>query len=343
MSENGFQESGVTIVITAYNSERYISRCIESVLSQKWDDMALIVVDDGSTDDTANVVKSYGEKAQLVQLKKNSGPAVGRTVGLMMADTEFVTFIDADDFWEPGFIDTTVNFLQQNKNIVAVNTGYKKIEWSGETFVRPELFKQDQIKYEPDGAIHENFYKFWATYKSTLTGTVMMRTEFAQKTEGQREDLRLTQDLEFWGYLATFGKWAFIPKPLFVTDQAALTAKERLEKFKRRFTFFSTLSLERWTERIYSRLSDEEQINHFNFFTHHIFTTIVFANAYSFKFRKSYKLVKANYDMLEKRGWGKGLRVSYRLGPLFWPIGCILLRLREIGKAYFTGTGCNGK
>ena len=337
MDNSSQQKGGVTVVITAYNSERYISRCIESVLLQDWDNMLLVVVDDGSTDRTARIAESYGEKVRLVRLDKNSGPAVGRTTGLMMADTEFVTFIDADDYWDAGFIATTIEYLQKNEEAIAVNTGYKKIDWSGRSFVRPELCESDRAMYDTGGAIHSNFYKFWASYRSVLTGTVMMRTEFAQKTRGQRSDLRLTQDLEFWGYLATFGKWAFIPVPLFVTDQTAITAKERLAKFKRRFTFFSTLNLERWTERIYARLSDEEEIHYCKLFMHHIFTTIVFANAYSFKFSRSYKLVKANYEMLEKKGWGKGLRVSFKLGPLFWPIGCIMLRLREICKAHYAG------
>ena len=79
-----------TAIITAYNAERYVSRAIESALNQSFGPVHLIVVDDGSSDNTSEVARSYGDSVELIQLEENSGPAVGRTVGLMNCKTEFM-------------------------------------------------------------------------------------------------------------------------------------------------------------------------------------------------------------------------------------------------------------
>ena len=165
------------------------------------------------------------------------------------------------------------------------------------------------------------------------TGTVMMRTDAALKTEGQREDLRLTQDLEFWAYLGTFGRWGFVPKPLFVTDQLAITPKERISKIKRRFMFFRDMEVEDWARRVRPRLNNPESLEGFERVLDRIALTITLANAYTFRFGKSYRLAREHKDDLGS-GLGSVLRLGIRGGPLLWPLVCIALRLREMAKAY---------
>ena len=81
-----------TAIITAYNAERYVSRAIESALNQSFGPLHVIVVDDGSSDKTSEVARSYGDSVELIQLEENSGSAVGRTTGLMNCKTEFMAF-----------------------------------------------------------------------------------------------------------------------------------------------------------------------------------------------------------------------------------------------------------
>jgi glycosyltransferase involved in cell wall biosynthesis len=323
----------VTAVVTAYNAERYISRCIDSALEQSLGAVRVIVVDDGSSDQTARVVTSYGDRVRLIQLESNQGPAVGRTRGLFECVTEYVAFLDADDFWEPTFARETVEFLDTHPDIVAASTGNCKRHWNGGECVRPVLDEQDKDYYGAGGAVCPDFYRFWSKYRAVLTGSVMMRTAMALKTEGQRADLRRTQDLEFWGYLATFGRWAFIPKPLLVTDERALTPRERLGKFKKDFMFFREIEVDDWAKRIRPRLVGRPESQGFEEFLGHIATWVALSNAYSFRFRESYRMAAAWRDRLDP-GLGSVLRRGVGMGPVCWPLVCLALRLRETIKAY---------
>jgi len=325
--------SKVTAVITAYNAGRYISRAIESALGQSFGPVHVIVVDDESSDNTSEVARSYGDSVELIRLEKNSGPAVGRTTGLMNCKTEFMAFLDADDYWMPDFVQETISFLDTNPQIIAVYTGFCVKDWQGREYKMPELDRDDTEYYGDDGAVCPNFYKFWSKYMGIRTGTVMMRTEAALKTEGQRADLRLTQDLEFWAYLGTFGRWGFIPKLLFVGDQLAITPKERISKIKRRYMFFRDIEVEDWARRVRPRLTDPESIEGFQHVLGDIALSITLANAYTFRFRKSYRLTKEHKDGFSP-GLGSVLRLGIIGGPILWPIVCLVLRLREIAKAY---------
>ncbi len=322
-----------TAIITAYNAERYVSRAIESALNQSFGPVHVIVVDDGSSDNTSEVARSYGDRVELIQLEENSGPAVGRTTGLMNCKTEFMAFLDSDDYWMPDFVKETISFLDAHPEAIAVKTSYCKKDWDGKEYYKPILDSDDTEYYGDNGAVCPNFYRCWSKYMGVLTGTVMMRTEVALKTEGQRADLRLTQDLEFWAYLATFGRWGFIPKPLFVTDQLAITPGERLSKIKRRYMFFCNMEVEDWARRVRRRLTDPESLEGFERVLNRIALTITLANAYTFRFKKSYRLAKENKDSLGA-GLGSVLRLGIRGGPLLWPFVCLALRLRESAKVY---------
>ncbi len=323
----------VTVVIAAYNAERFLSRCIESIRGQSFGPIRIIVVDDHSTDRTRDVVASYGEKVTVIPLPSNRGQAWGRTVGLMATKTEYVAFLDADDYWLPTFVETTVRFLEKHPDAVAASTANCKEGWNGERAYRPALTDTDRDYYGQEGAICPNFYEFWAQYNAVLTGSVMMRTELARQTGGQKQELRLTEDLEFWGYLATFGPWGFIPRPLLVTDLRVLTATERLQKFKTRYAFVRDLTVESWSRRIAPRLTDDASVHAFERYLGRIATEIVLANAYTFRFGRSYRLARQWRPQLD-RGLGSVLRYGSRGGPLLWPFVCLAVRAREFMKSY---------
>lgn len=328
------KKNKVTAVITAYNAERYISRALDSVINQKNEECEIIVVNDASTDNTGDVVKRYGNRVKYIELKVNSGPAVGRTKGLFATETEYVAFLDADDYWKEDFASVMKNFLVKHSNLVAANCGYESRGYNGLVKNKPHLDQEDKIYYE-NGNTCTNFFKYWEKYDCVLTGTVLMRTEIAKKTDGQRADLRLTQDLEFWGYLATFGKWGFVPDILFITDEQILKPSERLKKFKKRFSFFKDLSIKSWKKRIEPNIRDPEKVQAFSNYLKNIYTTIAYAKAYTFSFLNSYQFAKNNKAQLKREGWGKALRLGIKLGPAAWPFICIGLRFREIFKAYF--------
>src|SRR5665213_1535655 len=90
----------VSVVIPAYNAELFIARAIDSVLSQTTPVSEIIVIDDGSTDSTLDLVRGYGDKVRLIA-QSNGGPARARNVGVAISSGKYVAFLDADDWWDP--------------------------------------------------------------------------------------------------------------------------------------------------------------------------------------------------------------------------------------------------
>ena len=100
----------VTVVIPAYNAARFLRPAIDSVLAQTFGDVEIVVVDDGSTDDTLRIAQSYGPPVRSIT-QSNEGPSVARNTGLRHAAGEFVAFLDSDDVWAPRFLERVVAAL----------------------------------------------------------------------------------------------------------------------------------------------------------------------------------------------------------------------------------------
>lgn len=241
----------VSVIIPVFNGSLLIKRCLDSVFNQgEVYDLEVIVVDDGSTDNSSDIVRNYTEQVKLLQ-QDNLGPAAARNRGIEIATGKYIAFLDSDDYWGRGFLEATVSFLENNPNAVATSVGQlHKIPGKPDT-VTPSALINPEIFSEP--ILLDDFFKFWATYNHVCTGSVLMRLDAVRQTGGQRSEFRITEDLEFWAYLATFGKWGFIPKVLFVSDGGAVTKKTGwIEKNRNRWT--SAPTVEEWEARIIKRI-----------------------------------------------------------------------------------------
>ena len=88
----------ISCIVPVYNGERYLKEALDSILTQSYRPLEIIVVDDGSTDGTAEVVAGYGERVRYVW-QSNAGPWIARNLGLSATQGEFISFLDADDLW----------------------------------------------------------------------------------------------------------------------------------------------------------------------------------------------------------------------------------------------------
>lgn len=130
----------VTIVIPCYNVSKYIARCIDSLISQSFQQFKVILVDDASTDDTyqqlLQLKATSGLNMSILQNAHNGGPAVSRNRGIMAADTKYITFCDSDDWYELDFLETMVELLEGNAADIAF-CGYKIVDENGDSQSRP--------------------------------------------------------------------------------------------------------------------------------------------------------------------------------------------------------------
>ena len=105
----------LSVIIPAYNVERTLRRCLESVLSQSAEDMEVIIVDDGSTDGTAEICDEYdGRNGIRVVHQKNAGLSEARNAGLELAEGELITFVDSDDYLEPDTYPRLIGIMERH-------------------------------------------------------------------------------------------------------------------------------------------------------------------------------------------------------------------------------------
>ena len=118
----------VSIITPSYNSAKFIAETIQSVHYQTYTNWEMIIVDDGSIDETESVVLSIIQKDSRIQfhkLSQNSGPAVARNTGIEKASGDYMTFIDADDIWFPTFIENNIKTIQET-GIPFVFSSYRR-------------------------------------------------------------------------------------------------------------------------------------------------------------------------------------------------------------------------
>lgn len=118
----------VSIVMPTHNDEKFVKDTITSVLNQSFDDFELIIIDDNSTDETADIIKTFSDKRiKLIVNENNRGAAFSRNVGLSLATGEFIAFLDGDDRWYPDKLKLQLQFMEEN-NYVFSYTDYELID-----------------------------------------------------------------------------------------------------------------------------------------------------------------------------------------------------------------------
>ena len=112
----------VTCIVPVFNGERYLREALDSIVAQSHQTLDVLLVDDGSTDASAAVAKSYGDRIRYF-FQPNAGPAAARNVGLAAAQGEFVAFLDADDRWHPEKLTLQLARFAAGEPLANVMTG----------------------------------------------------------------------------------------------------------------------------------------------------------------------------------------------------------------------------
>ena len=125
------QTPKVSIIIPIYNTDKYLSKCIDSIISQTYQNLEIILVDDGSTDDSDKIADDYARKDQRIKVihQKNTGQSAARNAGLEIATGEYISFIDSDDKIEKSFIEKLLDPYLTDKNTALSICGihYKRL------------------------------------------------------------------------------------------------------------------------------------------------------------------------------------------------------------------------
>lgn len=210
----------VTVIIPTYNAIAYLPSTVDSVIQQTFTDFEVLIVDDGSTDETVEWVSKLVDPRVRLISQANQGVAVARNQGITGAQGEYVAFLDADDLWEPTKLEKQVKCLEENPQIGLVNTSIVNIDEQG----------------KPLGAVNAsdiegNVLKYIVEENLILCGSApMVRRSCLEAVQGFDQKLMSAEDWDLWIRLAARYDFAVVREPLVLYRQHLNSKSNNIER-----------------------------------------------------------------------------------------------------------------
>lgn len=199
-----------SVIIPLYNKAPYIHKTVESVLGQTFGDFELIIVDNGSNDGSSEIVSQFNDPRLAVhRLEENVGVSNARNIGVGQSSAPFITFLDADDWWEPTFLEEMKGLIERHPGAGIYGTGYYIVK-NGKKRVAPigvdEDFTEGEINYC-------QVYAKTLCMPLTSISVAMPRAVF-DGAGGFPPNIKLGEDFILWVHVALKHPVVLLNKPL---------------------------------------------------------------------------------------------------------------------------------
>jgi hypothetical protein len=201
MEDAAVADALVSVVIPTYNRAAYLAEAIDSVRDQRYRRLEIIVVDDGSTDDTRAVAARYARAIRYVW-QPNSERGAARNHGLRLARGEFVAFLDSDDLWTPDKLDWDLDLFRRRPEFGVVYADTLIVD--GARRPRRRTHRRGPQGQVTRSLLHQNFVPMSAH---------LVRTRIMREAGGFREDCNLAEDWEAWVRMSTRTSFGHVPRP----------------------------------------------------------------------------------------------------------------------------------
>jgi glycosyltransferase involved in cell wall biosynthesis len=189
----------VSVIIPTFNCAQYLPAAIDSVLAQTYPDFELIVIDDGSTDHTAEVLQAYGDRVQAIR-QTNQGVALARNHGIQQAQGEWIAFLDADDVLLPHKLAAQLELAAAHPEVGIIHSGWRRVDRQGQLLMVVEPWHQ----------IPELTLESWLRWKPVLPSAMLFRRHWLEQAGGFDPRFPPAEDTELILRLALMGceaKW----------------------------------------------------------------------------------------------------------------------------------------
>ena len=184
----------VSVIIPAYNGDRYLGEAINGVLAQTYGDYEIIVVDDGSTDNTPEVVRQFGDRLKYFS-QTNQGVAASRNLGFEKSQGEYIAFLDQDDIFLTHKLASQVALLDRDRDLGMVNSGWEIVDEQGKLLSAVQPWQQI-----PDLSLANLII-----WKPVFLGAMMFRRSWLERSPGFNPSLEQTPDVDLVLRLAATG------------------------------------------------------------------------------------------------------------------------------------------
>lgn len=281
----------VSVIIPVYNGADTVARAIQSVLAQDYSLYELIIVDDGSTDSTADVVRGFGSGIKYIR-QENRGPAAARNTGANIAHGEYLAFLDADDQWTPAALGKLSQALDANADAALAFCDFIAVGEQG----------GEQISTAGDApSMSDLLARGWPI----LTSAVLMRRQRFMLSDGFCEEFRKPgfEDPYMWLRIREHGQFIYVSEALMIYSMRPFT--DRIRKYEPARRTFNRLVRRRYGQRAKGVLRS---------------TRVTFASA----------LLQEGLRMVDRGEFGGALRAfaaMIRVDPLYLASPGIAVRL----------------
>ncbi len=200
----------ISVVIPTYNSEDFITKTLETVFSQTYDNYEVIVSDDGSTDNTVDVVRSFflqnSSRKKALLINKHEGPGAARNKGIKSASGDWISFLDSDDLWNHNKLESIVGYIRKNDDIDLVCHSLIVKDGLKETLMDPSKYFNNKI--DPFLSMYRGNYLY--TSALTIEKNILYQAGLFDNK------LLSAQDYDLWLRLGLINKikMGFIEDPL---------------------------------------------------------------------------------------------------------------------------------
>ncbi len=187
----------VSIITPSYNSSEFIMDCIDSVISQTFQNWEMIIVDDFSNDNSRNIISNFSEKDKRIKsifLEENIGAAASRNVAIRQAKGKYIAFLDSDDIWKKDKLEKQITFMNE-KDIAFSFTSYQPISEDG------------KIKYSVITATKKMSYHSYL--KNTIIGCLTVIIDKEKTGDFQMPNINSSHDMALWLLIMKRGFFAY--------------------------------------------------------------------------------------------------------------------------------------
>jgi len=194
----------VSVIVPTYNRASWLEETLRSVVSQTFKDFELIVVDDGSTDNTSQIMQSFPD-AQYFSMGKNSGVSKARNLGLDYAKGEFICFLDSDDLWDERKLEVQLHWMKNNID--------SQVCYTNEIWIRNGVRVNPMNKHRKYTG---DIFRYCLALCIVSPSSVMLRKELFDKVGNFDESLPACEDYDLWLRIAVKYAFHFIEEPLII-------------------------------------------------------------------------------------------------------------------------------
>ena len=218
----------ISVVITLYNKEKHIRNTLKGVLGQSFQDFEIVVVDDGSTDNSVSEVQRFKDPRIRIISQTNAGVSAARNRGILESKGEFIALLDGDDEWKPDYLATQYALAEKYPECDVFATDYEFRSNDGK--ISPTIIKR--LHFDSEDGVLTNYFEIAShSHPPLWTSAIMVSKNALELIGGFPYGIKSGEDLLTWARLACRHKIAYSRKPMAVFNIEGYDLKEKPKRY----------------------------------------------------------------------------------------------------------------